>query len=277
MSNIRRILVGLGDMGHSKTATAIAVDIASSIGASLTGISVVDLEGIGSTGPVPIGAGHEAKELREFRQKEAHVLIDSVNAHFKECCSEKQVDNSIYSAESKPFKCLAEQARYHDLTICGAGHLLQPNKDGEAPVQLVQLIEHGVHPLILVTEDHRPIKRVLLPYSGSMESAKAMKSFARCKLWPGATVRILTCKDSHGDPEQLRQDAVEYCRCQGYEVDSAHHPEHPKHAILPYAQEWEADLIVMGNSRRNLLLRRIFGETMLHTVANTDRTLFLAQ
>ncbi len=35
-------------------------------------------------------------------------------------------------------------------------------------------------------------------------------------------------------------------------------------------------LIVVGNSAKNLLLRRIFGETALQVIQNADRPLFLA-
>ena len=37
------------------------------------------------------------------------------------------------------------------------------------------------------------------------------------------------------------------------------------------------DMIVMGNSIRNLLLRHLLGDTVLNTILTTDRPLFLAQ
>ena len=54
-------------------------------------------------------------------------------------------------------------------------------------------------------------------------------------------------------------------------------PGSPKHQLLSYAEEWGADLIVAGNSHKNLLLRRIFGETALNLITNADRPLFLGQ
>jgi len=35
--------------------------------------------------------------------------------------------------------------------------------------------------------------------------------------------------------------------------------------------------MVVGNSAKNLLRRRIFGETALHAIQNANRPLFLAQ
>ncbi len=51
----------------------------------------------------------------------------------------------------------------------------------------------------------------------------------------------------------------------------------PKEQLLPYAESWGADLMVMGNSAKNLLLRRLFGETALDVIRNANLPLFLAQ
>ena len=90
-------------------------------------------------------------------------------------------------------------------------------------------------------------------------------------------LHIVTFEDAHGDPEQLLQNAAHYCESHGYQVDTNYINENAYVNLLSYAEQWNADLIVMGNSNRNLLLRRIFGETMLHVVQNTDRPLFLSQ
>jgi nucleotide-binding universal stress UspA family protein len=47
--------------------------------------------------------------------------------------------------------------------------------------------------------------------------------------------------------------------------------------LLRYAEEWNADLIVAGNSAKNLLLRRVFGETALRLLRESNRPLYLAQ
>ena len=51
----------------------------------------------------------------------------------------------------------------------------------------------------------------------------------------------------------------------------------PRTGVLDYADTWDADLIVMGNSAKNLLRRKVFGETALHTISNAEVPLFLAQ
>jgi nucleotide-binding universal stress UspA family protein len=224
-----------------------------------------------------MGAGSVAIELREHRLAECQRIIDEVNAHFRQACEEADVPFKIEQHEGEPFRIAAERVRYHDLLVCGLGRLFEHGVIEEPPAEMIQLVQLGVRPLVAVAIEYRPIQRVLLAYSGSMESAKAMKRFVQSRLWPDAQLRIVTFQHAAEKATQLLADAADYCRAHGFQVETEYRADPAKQALLPYAAQWNADLIVMGNSARNMLLRRIFGETMLHTVAHADRPLFLAQ
>ena len=47
--------------------------------------------------------------------------------------------------------------------------------------------------------------------------------------------------------------------------------------ILAAARAFDADIIVMGNGMRRLLIRKVLGDTVLNTIQKADRPLFLAQ
>jgi hypothetical protein len=47
--------------------------------------------------------------------------------------------------------------------------------------------------------------------------------------------------------------------------------------VRPIIAVWQADMIVLGNSARNLLMKRVLGETAWHIIRNSDRPLFLCQ
>jgi len=53
---------------------------------------------------------------------------------------------------------------------------------------LARLISAGVRPIVAVSDKFRPIQKVLIAYSGSMESAKTMKRFVQLRLWPDAKI-----------------------------------------------------------------------------------------
>ena len=75
----------------------------------------------------------------------------------------------------------------------------------------------------------------------------------------------------------MLNDAAAYCRIHGFQPEVEHVPGQPMEQVLPYAAQWNADLIVMGSSAQNFFLRNLVGETASHVVTNADRPLFLCQ
>jgi nucleotide-binding universal stress UspA family protein len=142
---------------------------------------------------------------------------------------------------------------------------------------LARLVQSGVRPILAVSRECRPVQKVLIAYSGSMESAKAMKRFVEMRLWPNATLHVVTFDHQSEKAASLVSDAAAYCRAHGFVTQEANLPGSAKDQLLPYAEAWGADLLVVGNSAKNLLIRQIFGETALHAIQNADRPLFLAQ
>ena len=53
--------------------------------------------------------------------------------------------------------------------------------------------------------------------------------------------------------------------------------ESPPTFLLDVASRQQADLIIMGNSVRSVLMRNILGDTVLATLRHTPIPLFLAQ
>ncbi len=91
------------------------------------------------------------------------------------------------------------------------------------------------------------------------------------------TLRIVTFQHSLDKGERLCEEADAYCRAHGLEPEIHYSPGLPVECLLPDAADWAADMIVIGNSARRLLLRKLFGETALHVIRNADLPLFLCQ
>lgn len=274
---IKRILVGLGDLPHARTATAAAVEIARATGAEVTGVTLFDPASLECCGPVPIGGGAYARELEEARIKSAGDVIAAVTEGFVASCEQANLKHSVVHETGDPLTQLAADSRYHDLTICGLHGLFEHGVIAEPADQMAAIVKAGVRPLLAVTGEERPVQRVLIAYSGSVESAKTMRRFVQSGLWRDAHLRIVTFQEDAELGRQLLDDAAAYCLAHGLQPHTECVPQAPDHHLLPYADQHKSDLIVMGNSAKNLLLRRIFGETALHAMRNADRPLFLAQ
>ncbi len=274
---IKRILVGLGSLVYAHSATAKAIELAKSHDAVLTGVTLFDTGRLDHTGAVPIGAGQLAKELKESRLDDVSGVIAAAEVHFAMACEKAGIPYQLRRETGDPLASLVSLTRYHDLVICGLQSLFEHGVVDEPHDELAMLVREGVRPLLAVCDTDRPIKRVLICYSGSMESAKTMRRFIHLRMWPDAKLKIVTFGNDKLVSETLLADAAEYCRAHGFEPETDYVAKPPLHEILPYSETWGADLIVMGNSAKRMLLRRILGETALYVMRNAEIPLFLAQ
>ena len=274
---IKRILVGLGSIDYSRSATAKALEVAQAHDAELTGVTLFDIERLDDTGPIPIGSAQLAKELKESRLDDAGAIIEAAEVHFAAECEKAGVTYSIQRETGDPLAALVSLTRYHDLVVCGLQSLYEHGVVDEPPDELATLVQEGVRPLLAVTDKDHSIKKVLIAYSGSMESAKTMKQFVQMRLWPEAKMRIVTFHEHRNAGERRLAKVKAYFEAHGLQPETDCIIEPPLDNLLPYASEWKADLIVLGNSAKNMLLRRILGETALHVMSNSDKPLFLAQ
>lgn len=105
-----------------------------------------------------------------------------------------------------------------------------------------------------------------------------MKRFVQFRLWPDAKLQIVCFAEGITEaPLQLLTDAKEYCQAHGFDVEDKVLSGTAPERLLPYATEWKADMIVLGNSVRSVLLRKVIGDTTLHVIRNAEIPLFLSQ
>lgn len=238
---IRRVLVGIGGTPFSAVAIQRAVEVARRNGASVTAVTVLDEARLGRTGPVPLGAAAAAADLREHRFEVTRERIEEALDALKQACGDQGVPITIYREQGSPFHLMIEYARYHDLAVFGLRSMFEYNVLGECDVEPAQflrrLIEGGVRPLIAVSNRVRPIRRVLVAYSGSVQSAESMQQFVRFRLWPDAIMRLLVCGYPQEEAERMLTDAAIYCRAHGYDPEPRFRPEDAKLGILAEAAE----------------------------------------
>ena len=274
---LKRLLLGIGGTPFSNAAIALAVELALLHDARVTAVTVVDPNNICKLGPVPLGAGHYAKRMCENRLEVTKDQISETVAHFEAVCKQSGVKYHVEWETGDPFDLMIDHARYHDLTLCGLRGIFdyqlveQPEKD------LVRLLSQGVRPILAVAKELRPVRRVMVAYSGSMESAKAMRRFIQFNLWPDAALDIVHFSDKPDDSNALLKEAAAYCRDHGYSVNTRMIPGKAGDHLLASAQEMDADMIVMGNSIRSIWLRKILGDTVLEALTQSERPLFLSQ
>ena len=167
--------------------------------------------------------------------------------------------------------------RYHDMCVFGLRGLFEHDVVPEPVDALERLVSAGVRPVLAVAEEFRPIRRVLVAYSGSIESAKTYKHFVQSGLYADAAVRIVHFGHDEATARRRLEKSAGYFAAHGRAVDTDHCSGDAAGELVPYAEAWKADLIVAGNSSKNLLLRKLFGETALKLLRESPLPLYLAQ
>lgn len=273
---MKRILVGLGGTPYTPSAIEQAVNLAQRHDAEVTGVTVLDVrrvscEGIGTTKSL------NRSVIQSERLQIVQTRLEESLGFFETACQAAHVKYRLATETGEPFTRLVDLARYHDLMIFGLRSVFEYDfLAGDPESLLIRLVDAGVRPVIAVSERTRSIGRVLIAFSGSMESAKAMKRFVQMRLWPSADLKIVTFHPSEATSQTLLQAAQEYCHAHGYRTCCQSNPGDPSALLLAAAALWQADMIVMGNSARHVFLRKVLGDTLVQTLRETTLPLFLA-
>jgi len=273
---IKRILIGLAGTTYTPVAIQRAIALAQAHDAEVTGVTVLDARRVRSLGKA---APHQdAEAIHSHRKTITEALIAHSVSEFETACKEANIKYRVVEETGDAFTKLVDLGRYHDLMVFGLRSVFEYDFMVGHPVALlIRLVGAGVRPLLAVSEKYRSISRVVIAYSGSMESAKAMKRFVQMRLWPGVELRVVTFHSSDDKARELAQGAEEYCRAHGYRVSHQTNPGEARILLLAAATLWQADMIVMGNSARSVLLRNVLGDTLLNVLHDTTIPLFLAQ
>jgi nucleotide-binding universal stress UspA family protein len=274
---VKRILVGLGGTPFTTVAVQRAVELAQIHDAYLTGVTVVELSRLRRVGPVPPGAGAYAKRVADHRLEVTRQRVDEAVAAFQQSCQDAGLRCSVEMETGDPFALMISHSRHHDVTVFGLRSLFDYGITPEPKNALIQLLSQGVRPIVAVSTQYRTVRKALVAYSGSMESAKAMRRFVQMRLWPDVRLEVVHFSTDTTEGKALLDAAADYCRAHGFETETWLADGDPEEGILERARQTEADIIVMGNSARSLMFRRILGDATLTTIQNADRPLFLAQ
>lgn len=273
---IKKILLGLGGTPYTNVAIQRAIELAKRFEAEITGVNAVDVSRLYMAASV---GGDRTAHKMAGRISLTRERIEEAIGNFEAACITEGIKYHVKQKDKEdPFDLMISLARYHDLMIFGLRSIFEYGISPEEPKDtLARLISAGVRPIIAVSDSFRSIQKVLIAYSGSMESAKTMKRFVQLRLWPEAKLKIVTFQSSENKARQLLYEASEYCRAHGFHVESESNQGSPKDFLLSFANLCQADMIVLGNSGRKLLVKQVMGETALHVIRTADRPLFLSQ
>jgi nucleotide-binding universal stress UspA family protein len=272
---IKRILVALSGTPYTPAAVRYALELAGHHGAEVTGVTLIDPRRLEDVGAVPLGGGSAAHELAAHRLQVTEEHVEQQITAFEAACRDSGTAHEVLRETGDTLQELLSCWRYHDLTILGLRGLFDYGVLHDSDSRLELLMQSGVRPILAVAEAHRPIRRALVAYNGSMESARAMKHFVQMGPWPQVELRIACFGKDAEAAAPLLDAAASYCQSHGHEVQTDSAPGDPKRELLRYAHASDADLLVLGSTGRSRLARLIVGSTARRAIREADIPLFV--
>lgn len=282
---IKRILVALDFDSDTTVATRYAVEIAQRTGAEVTGLALVDREGIkAESSGAGLGAMYYAEKLQDKLSSEARAQAQHLLRGFIDELDRAGVTHhDDHVSEGVPFERIVEDMKYHDLLIAGhESHFFYPDRERSTHA-LNDIVEKGAAATLVVEPAYRPIRKVLIAYDRSVSAARAMQKFAELDAFDSGHLEVVVLNvrgggdDARRESELMLQLAQGYLRPHGFgsvegvSVESGD----PKATILDFGDRNRADMIVAGAYSQTGVKKFLFGSTASGLIEQCEVPLFL--
>ena len=272
---IRRILLAIGYDVFSGSAISRGVELAKAHGAELTAVTIVDRDVWKGRWDSVVSAAEVSRRTAGRPWEAVQEHLDDLGEMFAHACQQAGVPNRLIHAEHEPLQQLVSESRYHDLLLFGLRGLYERTMVPDPEGTIAWLIRQNVAPIVAVSSDCRTIRRVMIAYNGSTQSADCMKRFVQLRLWPEAEHLVVAFEHEPEESDELLERAQAYCNAHGVKAEGVKGYGAARRGLLPLAQQMECDLLVLADSYRSLLLHQVLGDTMRDVVRRADRPLFL--
>lgn len=274
--NFAKILLMLDDSSYAEAAKEYACEIAITHGATITGVAIVDLPGIQSSGgPVPIGAAHYEVKREEHLLGEAEEKAKATLHRFAQTCESRNINNTdLHTDTGSPFSEIIEESKFHDFTVMGKKSFFGYT-DHETFGTLEKILKNGLSPVLAVPNSVRKIEKVLVAYDNSFPAAKVVHMFLLLGIWNACDITLLNVNDNVNAGEKILNDLSVFFQSYGIQPHLVTQSGIPDALIKSYTAENDIDLLVMGSYGKKSVREFFLGSVTRHLIHETDIPLFL--
>ncbi len=280
---LKRVLVPLDPSPNTEAVLEWVCPVAKRHGAELTGMVVLDIQGIlDSIGPVPLGGFHYAKKLEKAREREARKHIDVLLARFEEKCRSSGVAYRIAKHQGAPSKQIIYKSIYFDAVVIGLRTCFRFGEAHGECDSLEDLLNESITPVYGIPASanlpdfSREKMQIVIAFDGSPASARALHRFAQLA---APDVMEVTLLKSDQDIETARRQldqAEAFLKAHSLthitkEVTSQHIIEALDERFMK-----RAHLIVVGAQSKHGLFDFMLGSLSKHLIKEAKRPLLIA-
>ena len=266
---LNSVLLYLEDERQAASVIRLGVSMAKYAKARVRGVTLIDTR--------PSEAAY-ASESAAFAVSaiSGNVLAEHhqsrLRADLSNACLKAGLNFDVRRFAGDPIEVLCKEGRFHDLVITSG--YVGTGSAGLSSVDLSDLVERGVQPLLVLHPAQHAVDRVLLVYDGSEASGRAIRSYLNLRVLPKADYRLLAIGDSEGTAHAALREMADYCHMHCAPLETGCVVGKPRRVLPAYIEKWQADLLVLGMSRGNRLLRCLFGDKSFELLPKSQCSIF---
>lgn len=245
------ILVTVDDTPSSAAARTLALSLARQTGATITGVTGVDLSDLDRVELAPIGGADYAYarlQRREEQAKRRRARIAELPEAFQRSLAAEGVEAPCHTVESDIRGELLRMVETCDLVVTGrdAEFHLAP-LEGMTPL-VEYVVARGCRPVIVTGPDSIGNGPVLVAYDGSAPAAKALQAAALLGIFRSSAAHVVSVCRERADGSGVAGRARAFLEPYGVDVDvdAVGSSDHPADILSKRAAEIGARMLVMG-------------------------------
>jgi len=275
---MRSILVGLDGSDDCLPAIDLGVSWAKRFDSLLVGIGVIDepaIRGHQTEGKVSPTYQFAYDQLLAEARREVEQALE----RFAIRCSEEQVSSKLLEDEGQPCECILTELQRYDLLILGCQTHFS-HGSGQHPCQtLERVLRSASRPVVVAPKppDAAVHEGVVVAYDGSVQAARALQAFLATGLAKLGPIHIVSIHpESSVEAARIADRAGEFLRF--HDIESERVPlvgESASRRFLSYAQDNNAELIVMGAYGQARVKEFFFGSATCTALQESSLPLFL--
>ncbi|WP_342238995.1 universal stress protein [Inquilinus sp. OTU3971] len=245
---LKSLLIGLDTTEASNRAESVALDLAKRHGASICGVSVIDVPFLTAPEAIPIGGAYYkfAKDVALLKQ--AQQQSQTVLRQFEEHCRTLAVRSSTAEYHGEPYEELRKAADVHDLIVIGRDVTFHGGDHAVLGDPVARLVKTLPRPLVVVPPAPPRGSAVLVAYDGSLPAMRALQLHALLDLYPDAATGVIAIDRDKAKAEAMAERGAHFLRLHGIRAEAVgiQSDEDPAQVLLSELQSYEPGLLVMG-------------------------------
>jgi nucleotide-binding universal stress UspA family protein len=273
------ILVCLEGSASTVTAVEVAIEVARSLGATLSGLAIVDEPAIVAGSATSIGGASFKKDRDEALLEDAHAHAGEWLASFVQRGRAAGVPVRTLELTGRPAEMILEEVPKHDLTVLGRHVNFRYETQDHDRYTRDRILRRAGKPVIVVPEHRATAGRaVMITYDGSPAATRALRSFAGSRLARDRSLHVATVDDDGAVAFEMASRGCELLR---REFNLAAEPENVvsvesiSNALLARQAKLDAGLIVLGGYVPSPLARLVWGSVTHEILEHTAVPVFL--